>query len=83
MIRNKRDIYGHKRDIIGGCVILYLVIAVCIFYWLSDYEMPYRLRTLMLFFGIFEPTYILAKLMLIFKEIDRYRAEAAWKDCGD
>ncbi len=44
MKERTHDPSWHRKQIILGCVMLYLLMAICGFYWVTDYEMPFKPR---------------------------------------
>lgn len=59
----------HRKQIILGCVMLYLLMAICGFYWVTDYEMPFKLQAIIFALGVAVPTRILMDLSSFIKKM--------------
>lgn len=68
MKKRTRDPSWHRRQIITGCMMIYLLMAVCCFYWVTDYEMPFKLQAIIFALGVAVPTRILMDLSSIMEK---------------
>lgn len=69
MKERTHDPSWHRKQIILGCVVLYLLMAICGFYWVTDYEMPFKLQTIIFALGVAVPTRILMDLSSFIKKM--------------
>ena len=67
MKERTHDPSWHRKQIILGCVMLYLLMAICGFYWVTDYEMPFKLQAIIFALGVAVPTRILMDLSSFIK----------------
>lgn len=68
MKKRTRDPSWHRKQIVVGCVMIYLLMAVCCFYWVTDYEMPFKLQAIIFALGVAVPTRILMDLSSIMEK---------------
>lgn len=69
MKERTHDPSWHRKQIILGCVMLYLLMAICGFYWVTDYEMPSKLQAIIFALGVAVPTRILMDLSSFVKKM--------------
>lgn len=69
MKERTHDPSWHRKQIILGCVMLYLLMAICGFYWVTDYEMPFKLQAIIFTLGVAVPTRILMDLSSFIKKM--------------
>lgn len=70
MLKTNRDPSWHRKQIVVGCVMLYLLMAVCCFFWVTDYEMPFKLKAILFALGVAIPTRILMDLNSFIKKLN-------------
>lgn len=69
MKERTHDLSWHRKQIILGCVMLYLLMAICGIYWVTDYEMPFKLQAIIFALGVAVPTRILMDLGSFIKKM--------------